>query len=313
MMHERDLLHKKAIKTNKELYWSSYKRLRNAVTAKIRKEKSTYYTTQLSADKSSKDMWRTLNKTLPKKNTTETNKSGNLTAEGLNAFFSSIARTLCSSFKNNCPPSILCPRANSSFQLQEVDASFIRRELSKLKATKATGLDGIPARLLRDASESIAMPITRIINQTFVSGTIPSDWKEAKITPIFKAGKKADMKNYRPISVLPLVSKIMEKVVQVQFVNFFNENKLLSIYQSGFRKKHSTETTAVYLVDNILDQMDKQNYTGTVFVDLKKAFDLVNHKCLLSKLDHYGIRDQSLYCMVSGLLDNPISKSSVWR
>ena len=125
-------------------------------------------------------------------------------------------------------------------------------------------------------------------------------------TPVFKAGKKTAMKNYRPISVLPLFSKIMEKVIQLQLVNYTNENKLLSIYQSGFRKKHSTETAAVYLVDTILAQMDRQNYTGTVFVDLKMVFDLVNHKCLLSKFDHYVWSKRTKSSMVPELPNSPI-------
>ena len=152
-------------------------------------------------------------------------------AEGFNNYFSSTVRTLCNSFKNNCLPSTLCPMVDRPFKLQEVDVSFICQELSKLQTTKSTGIDGIPVRLLRDASVSIAMPVTKIINQSFKSGTIPTEWKEAKIIPIFKARKKTAMKNYRPISVLPLVSKIMDKVVQAQLVNYINENKLLSIYQ----------------------------------------------------------------------------------
>ena len=165
----------------------------------------------------------------------------------------------------------------------------MRLELSKLKSSKATGLDKIPAKLLKDASSVIAKPITYLINLTISSGEIPSQWKEAKVTPIFKEGKKDDENNYRPISVLPLVSKVMERAVQVQLLAFFEVNKVLSVYQSGFRKKHSTETAVVHLADHILEHMDKQQLTGAAFIDLKKAFDLVDHKCPLHKLEHYGV------------------------
>ena len=170
----------------------------------------------------------------------------------------------------------------------------MRHELSKLKSSKATGLDKIPAKPLKDASSVIAKPISYLINLTISSGEIPSQWKEAKVTPIFKAGKKDDENNYRPISVLPLVSKVMERAVQVQLLVFFEVNKILSVYQSAFRKKHSTETAVVHLVDYILEHMDKQQLTGAAFNDLKKAFDLVDHKCLLHKLEHYGVRGHSL-------------------
>ena len=100
------------------------------------------------------------------------------------------------------------------------------------------------------------------------------------MTPIFKPGERNDENNYRPISVLSLVSKVMERAVQVQFVAFLTMHDLLSVNQSGFRKKHSTETAIVYLTDYILDHMDRQMSTGVVFIDLKKAFDLVDHECL---------------------------------
>lgn len=125
-------------------------------------------------------------------------------------------------------------------------------------------------------------------------GEIPSQWKEARVTPIYKTGKKDDENNYRSISVLPLVSKVMERAIQVQLLSFLDENKVLSAFQSGFRKKLSTETAVVYLVDHILEHMDKQQLTGAAFIDLKKAFDLVDHHCLLHKLQHFGVRGHSL-------------------
>ena len=294
LMHQRDHQHKKAMSTNKELHWSNYKRLRNAVNTKMRKEKCCYYSSQLSNDQSSKEMWRTVNKILPKQKKSASGGSETMSAMNFNKFFSSIAKNLCSVFKDHTLPRILAPRVNNDFTLQEVSANFVRHELSKLKSSKATGLDKIPAKLLKDASSVIAKPITYLINLTISSGEIPSQWKEAKVTPIFKAGKKDDENNYRPISVLPLVSKVMERAVQVQLLAFFEINKVLSVYQSGFRKKHSTETAVVHLVDHILEHMDKQQLTGAAFIDLKKAFDLVDHKCLLHKLEHYGVRGHSL-------------------
>ena len=290
LMHQRDHQHKKVMLTNKVLHWSNYKRLRNVVNTKMRKEKC-YYSSQLSNDQSSKEMWRTLNKILPKQKKSASRGSETMSATNFK-FFLSIAKNLCSVFKDHTLPRILAPRVNNDFTLQEVCTSFVRHELSNLKSSKATGLDKISAKLLKDASSVIAKPITYLINLTISSGEIPSQWKEAKVTPIFKAGKKDDENNYRPISVLPLVSKVMERAVQVQLLAFFDVNKVLSVYQSGFRKKHSTETAVVHLVDHILEHMDKKQLTGAVFIDLKKAFDLVDHKCLLHKLEHKLARSE---------------------
>ena len=184
-----------------------------------------------------------------------------------------------------------------------MDIFNIYDQLRNLKGSKATGLDGIPARLLKDGANAIAKPIAYLINLTIRSGEIPLEWKEAKVTPIFKSGKRNEENNYRPISVLPLISKIMEHTIQVQFVAFLKENDVLSIYQSGFRRNHSTETAVIHFVEHILQHMDKQKATGALFIDLKKAFDLVDHECLLYKLEHYGIRGQAL-CWFQNYLTN---------
>lgn len=127
-----------------------------------------------------------------------------------------------------------------------------------MKSTKATGLDGIPTRLLKDATPEIAKPIAHLVNLTISMGQIPLEWKEGKGTPIFKSGNKDDENNYRPISMLPLISKIMKCAIQVQLLAFLGENNILSIYQSGFRKRHSTKTAIVNLTDHILEHTNKQ-------------------------------------------------------
>jgi len=119
-------------------------------------------------------------------------------------------------------PKLWTPRVAKNFVLQKVSTDFVWKELTKLKLTKATGLDGLTAKRLRDEAPVMAKPITYLVNLTISTGVIPSEWKDARVTPNFKSGERNDENNYRPISILPLVSKVMERAVQVQFFGFFD-------------------------------------------------------------------------------------------
>ena len=132
-------------------------------------------------------------------------------------------------------PVVLTPRVVQNFVLQKVSTNFVLKELSKLKVTKAFGPDGLTARLLKDAAPVIAKPITYLVNPSTIStGLIPAKWKDARVTATFKAGARKDVNNYQAISVLSLVSKIMESAIQEQLLAFLTQHDLLSIYQSGF-------------------------------------------------------------------------------
>ena len=128
---------------------------------------------------------------------------------------------------------------------------FVLNQLRTLKWGKAIGLDNIPPSLLKDAAEIITNPLTRIINASLSQAKIPADWKAAKVIPVYKAGKVNQIGNYRPISILPVISKLIKRAVQVQVVKHLRENNILSPFQFGFRKRHSTETASISLADTI--------------------------------------------------------------
>ena len=148
--------------------------------------------------------------------------------------------------------------------------------------------------MMKDAAVVVVKPLTRILNESLSQGTVPSERKYAKIIPLYKKGMSTDMDNYRPISVLPVVSKVSERVVHHQLHSFLSEHKLLSPFQCGFRRNHSTEFPAIAFSDYIRSGVDLGLLTEAVFIDLRKAFDSVDHEILISKLESYGVNDIEL-------------------
>ena len=175
------------------------------------------------------------------------------------------------------------------FTLSPVSRAFIRSQLVSLKTDKSTGLDGIPPRFLKDGADFLVEPIAHIVNFSILSEAVPSGFKNARVKPLYKKGSRLEPGNYRPVSILTVLSKILERAVNDQLNNFLSRRCLLYDFQSGFRKGYSTETCLVNLNDFIRTQTSKGKVTGMVLIDLQKAFDCVDHNLLLSKLSSMGV------------------------
>ena len=137
-------------------------------------------------------------------------------------------------------------------------------------------------------SEVFVNALTKLIDASFDSGVFPSSWKSAKVVPVFKSGDPSDVDNYRPISVLNCLSKIIERVAFNHIYAFLIKENLLHILQSGFRHRHSTCTALDHLIDKVYNDMDNCKLTGGLFLDLRKAFDTVNHDIMLKEFARFN-------------------------
>ena len=183
------------------------------------------------------------------------------------------------------------------FSFHEITEDEIRKEISKLDGSKATPVGDIPAEMLKSTTDVHVSLLTKIINSSIRNGCFPDELKAAEVTPIFKKNDDLDKENYRPVSVLPHVSKIIERVMYTQIENFMEDK--LSKLLTGFRKNHSTQHCLVNMLEKWKNTLDKGGFVCAIFMDLSKAFDTMNHDLLIAKLGAYGFQEDALVFMKS--------------
>ena len=154
----------------------------------------------------------------------------------------------------------------------------------------AVGWDVLLAFIFKENTQQLSKLLTHLINLSLEHGIFPKQLKIANLIPIFKSGEVENLGNYRPVSLLTTVSKVYERAFYNRLLSFITKYKILYELQFGFRKSHSTHMAVIKLLDTIISNLDKGNFSAAIFLDFSKAFDTVNHHILLNKLDHYGIR-----------------------
>ena len=174
------------------------------------------------------------------------------------------------------------------FHLKPTSHEIVLKLLEDINPAKSIGIDKIGGRFLKDGATVLAGPVKNLCNLSISLSCFPEKCKIAILKPIYKKGSKLEAKNYRPISLLPIISKIFEKIIHNQTQAYLDENKILYKFQSGFRQNHSTDSALSYLSDKIQCGFDKGLYTGMILIDLQKAFDTIDHYIFLKKLACLG-------------------------
>ena len=218
-------------------------------------------------------------------------------ADGFNDHFVNAGHRVHASIKqkqSNFDVSANVKHVENTLKFTRVSELELCRIVENLKLKKSSGLDGISNVLLKKLIPVIKKPLCQIVNMSLLSGSFPDLMKIAKVIPLFKSGDCKLPDNYRPISLLSVLSKVIEKVVYKKTVVHLNKEGIIYPKQFGFRKKDSTIDAVMNLTGEILNAFENNLMVMSVFIDLKKAFDMVNHCVILKKLEKIGIRGLEL-------------------
>ena len=302
--YEKEKLHRKARQKKTDEAWSKFKSCNKKYNKACRDAKNSYYGDKFEANKyDGKQLWRLANEVTGR----VTKKSNDNTvgpiegcatdlesATKINEFFATVASNLQSKIKR--PKKLFTeylPKLDSvpdaKFEFQEVTREKVEEVITSMKNKTSYGIDTLSNKLIKHIKEEISIPLTHLINLSIKLSYVPLAWKTAKIAPIFKSGDPSQPTNYRPISLLSTLSKVLERVISNQIYGYFETNKLFYAGQFGFRRAHSCQDLLLKIMDHIAKEKEKNKYVLNIYIDLKKAFDTCVWDILFKKLEHYGL------------------------
>ena len=293
----------------------AYKKCRNKVTELIRKSKKAYFD-KLASDINSNicNIWNAINTFTNKKRKQKNNQSHLFTVNEINEYFLSLTKNVLIDNNNDVTDEQLpstklkefCNKhisKNDEFEIPLLSIDEVEKLILKLKNKPTMDIYYLNSFILKLAIPYITIPLTYIYNLCITKCIFPHSFKIAKIIPIPKSKETDKLNNFRPISILPILSKPLERHIHNHMTKFLEERSLIHPFQSGFRQFHSCHTALVNICDNWLNGINNNNLIGAVFLDLRKAFDLVNHDILNKKLQCYLKNDLACEFIQSYLSD----------
>lgn len=292
-MYKRDYISEKANLANDPDMEREYRMLRNNVTNMIEQSKADYFdNVAIKHSNDPKGLWKEVHK-IAGKDKHVNNVHPNLNCNGFNEFFANVGPKISASFKKD-PLNWRNPKCIYQFKLECVSEENVLKHLSSLNESKLDVLN-FDAKLLGIGASVIYKSLTKVMNMSIITGQIPDDWKTAKITPIYKGkGCHMTMGNYRPISVIGHIAKIMEKEVQKQFLDYMLKHDLINVNQFAYLKCHSTQTCLHRMIDEWYEALNENEIVAACFLDISKCFDTIDHELLIKKFEYYGVSGNEL-------------------
>lgn len=305
LIKKRDRLFRKFVNSKCPEALREFKTHRNRVTKELRTAKNRYhYNLLTSSNQQSGDVWRRLNQMFgksPEILTKLMNNGVEISGEHLANAFNDHFLSLVSASSGGDYYSFMEPSCQQTVFLEPVSESEIVTTFIGLKNSTCTDIMGLQVKPIKHVIDLIAHVLVHIFNICLSSGVFPRSMQCAKVSVVYKKGDRNSLSNYRPISILPVFSKGLEKIILKRLTSFTDQYDILTPAQYGFRKNRSTELALLAQKEIILENFENKNMVLGVFLDFTKAFDYINHRILLHKLEHYGIRGIALKLISSYL------------
>lgn len=307
-INEKNKLYHLFLRTRSVDTLEAFKKARNKLNNQLRQAKAAYHQ-QLFEDIFSKHpdvVWKLINDSLGRGKInrpieTIVQNGHELSGKSLADYFNRCFTNIDAPCGETAALQIPISGPTGSVFLEPTDDFEVYRTFMNIKNSKSLDIDSIQIKPIKYVLEFITPILTHIYNLILQTAVFPDKMKRAKVTVVFKQGDRNDPKNYRPISVIPVFSKCLEKLIFSRMSRYLEAKSIITDAQFGFRKGRSTETALLTIKEHILSNMEKNNFTLALFIDFSKAFDCLNHDILAEKICQWGIRGKPLALMKSYL------------
>ena len=309
MMEERDRMQKLAVETKDQEDWKKYKMLRNKINNRLKSEEKDWQRKKIAeCGQDSSKIWKNMKNIL---NWTSSGSPSQLFHNGQlvtksqdiastqNEFFLEKVRLI----RENLPPPVIDPLAKleslmvgrtCNFGLTAVHPDSVDKVMTDLSNSSSFGLDLIDTKVIKLIKPEIVPALTHIVNLSITNRVFPTYWKQAKIIPLHKKDDLLNPKNFRPVAILPVFSKVLERVIFNQIIQYLNDNNLLHPSHHAYRSGHNTTTALIQMYDTWVNAFEDGELSGVCLLDMSAAFDIVDHDLLLKKMKLYGFGLDSL-------------------